>query len=73
MVNKERPNLANTWKYCKAMWRWIADNYDGGCMSCPGRKVDPRFTCTNPTYSYADIPREFYNKIRRMDYRRNKK
>ena len=47
-----------------------AEREEGRCDSCPGKFVDPKFDCYNWDYRYTIRPKEFYNKIRRMDYAR---
>ena len=42
------------------------------CVACPGSLVDLSFSCYNLDYNFEQEPKEFYNKIRRMDYARKR-
>lgn len=50
--------------YCEA--------HEGCDLSCPGKLVDSDFSCTNSAYHFRREAKLFYNKIRRLDYKRQK-
>jgi hypothetical protein len=37
------------------------------CRKCPGRLVDGAFTCMHDEYHYEDKPKEFYNKLLKLN------
>lgn len=37
-----------------------------GCTACPGKKIDPSFTCLHTDYHYAYCSDEFYNKLQEL-------
>lgn len=41
--------------------------YGNYCNLCPGKLVDPKFSCVNPKYHYVDKPKAFYQKILHLD------
>ncbi len=38
----------------------------GGCKSCPGQSIEPRFGCGNKGYDYKMAPLKFHAKLHRM-------
>ena len=61
-------NVVNYCFFCE-----YVDKRDKGCSLCPGRKIDPRFSCSNSDYDYFDEPILFYKEIKRLNNIRLKK
>ncbi len=47
-----------------------AARHRGNCEDCPGKKVDPKFHCTNTAYEFSTKPLEFLMKICEMNGKR---
>jgi len=39
------------------------EDFDAACTHCPGKSIDPSFSCNKPEYHYALCPVQFFNKI----------
>lgn len=46
---------------------FFCDYCFSGCSQCPGRLVDPDFSCTNEDYDYEDEPVAFYKELLRLN------
>ena len=52
---------------------WIGEpGVEGSCASCPGTLVDPTFCCEPRGKEWYSNPREFYQRLLRLDRKRRK-
>ena len=67
---------------CELKSQWVIDNgfrnYEvygncffcslaESCWECPGRLIDPDFSCLNRDYDYEEKPVEFYKELLRLN------
>ena len=52
---------------------YIINQSPSGCSSCPARKIDKNFRCSQNKYSYYDKPLKFYAKLLELNKKRRKK
>ena len=53
----------------------VTRNFVQDCTECPGALIDKTFRCSMEKYNYEQLPREFYQELRRLHkiYLRNRR
>ncbi len=68
MEENNYPNVQDDCFFCDYANHYADDN----CDFCPGRLIDKTFDCDNKSYSWHDQPIAFYNKLLRLNRKREK-
>ena len=63
-------NFTDIWNSCFFCDYVVKESTEHSCIGCPGKKVDPKFTCDHVEYSWSSYPIKFYNKLRSLNRKR---
>ena len=71
VLRRQLEECSDCWLCLYSAWRTPADRYS--CYCCPGKLVDPDFSCRYTAYDWETKPEEFYKKLLELNRKRLKK